>query len=285
MITKIAKELVRTTEETKQKSPVLTGAKVMGVVPLAGLGPNTLASEVADRISNFEGTSRTRNEMLQMLRDANVDLRDVDLVRSRKWNRGGGGGKASPHAFQNAWADSENPFVREFGRRIREGNAGKRFKDTIYYTGNLPIDLHEAGHIINAHKTQGMDRFFTSPGRMLMDKALLPAALYSMFRGLTTNSENEANRGKVTKTLDAINDYANPIMAAPVLVEEAFASGRALNYLRKTRGLQAALKATPGLGAALATYATVAAAPMLMRRAAVATKLRGEQPKPAEAPK
>lgn len=118
---------------------------------------------------------------------------------------------------------------------------------------------HEAGHIANFHDKKRLLNFFMrNDGKA--DASLL--GLQTISRGVLPKWSPIAGIGLAALGSKEMGRYAwaLPLLgAAPLVGEEGLASLRGLNEIRRTRGMGAALAASPALGKALLTYASLPA--------------------------
>tara|TARA_Y100000310_G_scaffold77142_1_gene73689 strand:- start:1521 stop:2462 length:942 start_codon:yes stop_codon:yes gene_type:complete len=168
--------------------------------------------------------------------------------------------QAASKIYKGFWesASKKHPVLKDrVPVRIPIGETSKNFYSpsaNVVVTGtNVPAGLHEYGHAVNAQKRGKIWRDVWqkaySTGRYSSITGAVGGGLALIHR------TPEGERSTVSKAAPLI--AAAP--AVPMLAEEGMASGRALNYIRKQKGIKGALKATKSLGPAYASYLAIAA--------------------------
>ena len=143
-------------------------------------------------------------------------------------------------------------------RNPTEGGANRN----VIFSARQPQGtlLHEGGHLANFRDIWG------GTARLIGDTSRDKKRSHQLARLLLALRVPVATGGAILGT--GIGMYANkewgdkawtlPLLAgAPLVAEEGIASARGLNALRKAKGLGAALRGVPRLGAGLATYAAL----------------------------
>jgi len=140
------------------------------------------------------------------------------------------------------------PGIQETSRRNGGAFANARMGNVIHSSRSSPGTLmHEAGHLANYNTLRRMFGHTTALRIMLLR---VPLALLGAATGLGAG----AVAGKDTPAGE--NTWVIPLAAGtPLVAEEATATLRGMNALRRAQGLKAALKHSRAPLAGLATYA------------------------------
>ena len=93
--------------------------------------------------------------------------------------------------------------------------------------------------------------FFTDISRMALNSPLVGLGVPALSTYFLSKDDKNENKNKLKNYVPLA---LSGLISAPVLLEEAGASARGLNAIRKTHGLKEMLKHTPNLASAFATY-------------------------------
>lgn len=130
--------------------------------------------------------------------------------------------------------------LKEFAKILDPAHYNPMDKSIMINRKSLPMFLHEVGHAQNAK----MFGKYAIPAAVVQRKvAPMAGDMAAYFLNKSTNP-----------ALQKLVPHASVAGRVPTIVGEAVASGRALNNLRKLKGMKAAIKGAVPLGTALGSY-------------------------------
>jgi hypothetical protein len=145
------------------------------------------------------------------------------------------------------------------GRRIRHGAAAfyNPESHSVVAPDKISFMAHELGHSTapKYHAGAGGKAFWMTQG---ITRKLAP--------GMAALAPGVVGAAKGHENVQDIATYAPAAVAAPMVAEEARASLKGLNYIRKSHGMGKALRAAVPLGLAGASYAAIPVGSVLASR-------------------
>lgn len=229
------------------------------VIPgIAGGAAGLAALEAPGRLAGLHAARKDRNPDFKSKKDLLryvSKLRKANNIKERvhvqKIPNTMGSSALNPRGAK--WF-SRDQIRHAFSNKVARGvdkNVG-----TMFSGPNKAVAAHELGHLTGGGSKNKLLQMSYTPSKltsMAGSLAAVPAAAYYGAKG------EDSGASKASK-------YLVPALAAPMLLEEGRASGRAFNMIRKADGLKSALKSVPTLGLMGSTYAGLAAAPLIAHK-------------------